>query len=74
MNGLFKAAFAVSFGLTMGKYVGGLASAALDGVVLGITELAAKNGSEVAKNAMNKAVYKTKETNQTEKVIGFHPE
>ena len=45
---LRKVAFAVAFGLTVGKAVGDLASAVITGGIEGATELIAKHGIGVA--------------------------
>lgn len=67
-------AFAVGLGLTVGKYVGGMVNAALDGVVLGISSLAAEKGSVIAQQALDRAnVQYKKEETEPDKVVGFHP-
>lgn len=73
---LRKAAFAVGFGFTVGKAVGGFVEAALDGVVIGLARRAAKNGNEFAQDVFRKAGVKieteVKKDGSTVK-MGFHP-
>lgn len=58
MSGQFKdlrkAAFAVAFGATMGKVVANYAECIIDGMILGVMELAAKHGSGIAQEACEK--------------------
>lgn len=48
MKDLRKAAFAVGFGLTMGKFAGDLVNAAITGVGIGVLKFAANNGNKIA--------------------------
>lgn len=48
MKDLRKAAFAVGFGFTMGKFVGELVNAAITGVGIGVLRFAANNGNKIA--------------------------
>lgn len=48
MKDLRKAAFAVGFGFTMGKFAGDIVKSAIAGVGIGILKIAAKEGNEVA--------------------------
>lgn len=49
-----KAAFAVGFGLTMGKFAGDLVKAAIDGLTAGIAKIKAEEGNEFARHLYNK--------------------
>ena len=51
---LRRAAFAVGFGLTVGKAVGDCVSALIGGVTGGAVQLMAKHGNGVAKKACEK--------------------
>lgn len=48
MKDLRKAAFAVGFGFTMGKFAGDMVNGAITGVGLGVLKFAAKKGNEIA--------------------------
>ena len=67
-------AFSVGIGLTLGKWVGEMANSALNGVVLGVAQLAAKNGNEIVQNALDRAgvEYEKKEEKTEDNIIGFH--
>ena len=51
---LRKAAFAVGFGLTVGKAVGGMVEAVLNGMVISVTKAAAKHGNKTAQEVLQK--------------------
>jgi hypothetical protein len=82
MNGQFKdlrkAAFAVSFGVAMGKFAAEMAQAVITGIGLGTLKFAAKEGNEIAQEVCEKAKIKVepeenKENESEEKVVmGFH--
>ena len=59
MNGQFKdlrkAAFAVSFGVAMGKFAAEMAQAVITGIGLGTLKIAAKEGNEIAQEVCEKA-------------------
>lgn len=84
MNGQFKdlrkAAFAVSFGVGMGKFAADMVGAFLSGVGLGSLRIAAKHGNEIAQEVceMGKIKIEPKENKEDESesknVIGFHCE
>lgn len=48
MKDLRKAAFAVGFGFTMGKFAGDMVNAAITGVGLGVLKFAAKHDNKSA--------------------------
>ena len=48
---LERAAFAISFGLVVGKAAGELVGAAINGVTSGMIQLMAKHGNKVAQKA-----------------------
>lgn len=47
---LRKAAFAIGFGLTVGKFAGECVSAVWGGVIVGVKELISKDASETKKD------------------------
>lgn len=51
---LRKAAFAVGFGFTVGKAVGGMVDAVLNGMVIGVTKAAAEHGNKTAQETLKK--------------------
>lgn len=59
MNGQFKdlrkAAFAVGFGVAMGKFAAEMAQAAINVVVIGSLKFAAKEGNEITQKVCEKA-------------------
>lgn len=59
MNGQFKdlrkAAFAVGFGVAMGKFAAEMAQAVIAGIGLGTLKFAAKKGNEIAQEVCEKA-------------------
>lgn len=63
MRYIRKAAFAVGFGLTMGKFVGKCVIAGINGAVTGINRAMAKNGNKFAQEFCDKADIKY-ETNE----------
>lgn len=70
-----KAAFAVGFGLALGKYFGGIVKDAVDAAIVQIVKKAAENGSEYAQNACRrmKVEYgETQKENELKAQIGFH--
>lgn len=73
---LRKAAFAVGFGFTMGKAVGKMVEAVLDGAVICTVRLAANHGNEIAQEVCEKAdiEFETKEEKKPEIKMGFHCE
>lgn len=52
---LRKGAFAVMFGLTVGKAVGDLVSAGINGITTGLIKSMAKHGNKAAQVALKKA-------------------
>ncbi len=60
MKDLRKAAFAVGFGFTMGKFVGELVNAAITGVGIGVLQFAANNGNDIAQKTCKESGIKTK--------------
>lgn len=75
---LRKAAFAVSFGVAMGKFAAEMAQAVITGIGLGILKIAAKEGNEIAQEICEKAKIdvepKENKEDESNKVIGFHCE
>lgn len=73
---LRKAAFAVAFGATMGKFAAEMTKAAISGVGIGTLKFAAKEGSEsLRKHARNLGIKiepEKKEESESNKIIGFH--
>ena len=72
-----KVAFAVGFGLTLGKMAGGIVDSVLEGVARGTLKFMAGTGNETAqsicKEAGVKYEYKTKHEEEPEKIkMGFH--
>jgi len=72
-----KVAFAVGFGLTLGKMAGGIVDSALKGVVRGTLKIMAGKGNEIAqiicKEADVKYNDKSQHEEESEKVkMGFH--
>lgn len=59
---LRKAAFAVGFGVTMGKAVAEMTKAVIAGIGLGILKFAAKNGDEIAQEVLKKENIKVEDT------------
>lgn len=57
-KGLFKAAFAVGAGLTVGKYVGGMLNGAISGVIDIPIRIMAENGNEAAQKLCEKTYIK----------------
>lgn len=59
MNGQFKdlrkAAFAVGFGVAMGKFAAEMTQAVITGIELGALKIAAKEGNEIAQEVCEKA-------------------
>lgn len=59
MNGQFKdlrkAAFAVGFGVAMGKFAAEMTQAVITGIGLGALKIAAKEGNEIAQEVCEKA-------------------
>lgn len=82
MNGQFKdlrkAAFAVGFGVTMGKFAAEMTQAVITGIGLGAFEIAAKKGNEIAQEVCEKAKIevepKENKKDESDKVIDFHCE
>lgn len=82
MNGQFKdlrkAAFAVGFGVAMGKFAAEMIQAVITGIGLGTLKFAAKEGNEIAQEVCEKAKIKVEpeenKENESDKVIGFHCE
>lgn len=54
LKDLRKAAFAVGFGFTVGKYVGKLFNSVIDGAVRGIISISARRGNEFAQEMCNR--------------------
>lgn len=52
---LRKAAFAVGFGFTLGKAVGGYVEALLNGAMLGVTKAVTKHRNETVQEALKKS-------------------
>lgn len=74
---LRKAAFAVGFGVTMGKFAGEIVKAAISGVGLGVLKAAADDGNELAqkvceKNGIEIDSKEDLNNKETNKIIGFH--
>lgn len=75
---LRKAAFAVGFGFTMGKFMAACVSSVLEGSVQGVVKSLAKNGIEAAQDICEETglKYKEQEVKKTEikdkTPIGFH--
>ena len=65
-KGVFKWAFALAAGLTVGKTAGELISAAINGAFGELAIGAAKSGSKVMQNACDKAGVKYKDDDQKE--------
>lgn len=65
-KGTFKWAFALAAGLTVGKCVGDLISAAINGAFGELAIGAAKSGSKVMQNACDKAGVKYKDDDPKE--------
>lgn len=63
---LRKAAFAVAFGATMGKFAADMTKAAINGVTIGTLKFAAKNGSEIAKETCTKSDINFEEEKESE--------
>lgn len=82
MNGQFKdlrkAAFAVGFGVTMGKFAADSVAAILSGIGLGLLKNAADDGNKIAQEVCEKADIevepKENKEDESNKVIGFHCE
>lgn len=84
MSGQFKdlrkAAFAVGFGVAMGKFAAKMTQAVITGIGLGTLKFAAKEGNEIAQEICKKAKIEVepeenkKEESETKNVIGFHCE
>lgn len=59
MNGQFKdlrkAAFAVGFGVAMGKFAAEMTQAVITGIGVGALKIAAKEGNEIAQEVCEKA-------------------
>lgn len=55
MKDLRKAAFAVGFGFTMGKFAGDIVKAVITGAGLGTLKFAASEGSKIAKETCEKS-------------------
>lgn len=82
MNGQFKdlrkAAFAVAFGATMGKFAAEMVQAVITGAGLGTLKFAAKEGNKVAQEVCEKAKIdiepekNKEEESETKNIIGFH--
>lgn len=74
---LRKAAFAVGFGFTVGKAVGGFVDAALNGVVISFARMSARNGNKFMQDVCQKTGinYETYEKKEDESKIkmGFQP-
>lgn len=75
---LRKAAFAVSFGVAMGKFAAEMAQAVITGIGLGTLKIAAKEGNEIAQEICKKTKIdvepKENKEDESNKVIGFHCE
>lgn len=71
---LRKAAFAVAFGVTMGKFAAEMVQATITGVGLGTLKFAAKNGSEIAKETCEKSGIEIEPEKKEDpnKVVRFH--
>lgn len=81
MNGQFKdlrkAAFAVGFGVTMGKFAADAVEAILTGISIGLLKNAADDGNKIAQEICEKADIKVepKEEEVESKIkMGFHCE
>lgn len=61
-----KVACAVGFGLTIGKFAGDVAKAAIDGFVVGFFKHLAKKGNKFAQECCDKADIKYNETKKTD--------
>lgn len=75
-KGLFKSAVAIGAGLVVGKYLGSLVNAGLEGVFQGLIEHRAKKGSKTAQDICEKhnLKYEKPDEDSSNKVIGFHCE
>lgn len=77
---LRKAAFAVSFGVAMGKFAAEMTQAVITGIGLGTLKIAAKEGNEIAQEICEKAKIDVEpeenkeEKSETKNIIGFHCE
>lgn len=72
---LRKAAFAIGFGFTVGKYAGKLLCSGMDGLATEAFKIFAKKGNGVAQNVCNKAgiIYEENpDEDKTEIKMGFH--
>lgn len=69
-----KAAFAVGVGFTVGKKVGVILNAALDGAIKGFVRYMAKEGNEFAQDVCKKAnlSYEKDPDNEPKVKMGFH--
>lgn len=77
LKNMRKAAFAVGVGFTVGKTVGGYASAVMNGVGLGILKSLAKHGNQIAQETCKHCDIEYKKGNEQEKKsdeikMGFH--
>lgn len=63
---LRKAAFAVAFGATMGKFAAEMTKAAINGVAIGTLKFAASEGSEIAKETCEKSGIKIEPEKESE--------
>lgn len=70
MNGQFKdlrkAAFAVGFGVAMGKFAAEMTQAVITGIGLGTLEFAAKKGNKNDKKACEESGIKVEDENKDE--------
>lgn len=70
MSGQFKdlrkAAFAVGFGVAMGKFAAEMTQAVITGIGLGSLKVAAKKGNELAKEICEKSGIKVEDENKDE--------
>ena len=70
-----KMAFAVGFGLTLGKSVAKLVDVAIGAAVQSVAKIYAKKGNEIAQDICKKAniIYEEKpEEDETKMKMGFH--
>ena len=71
---LRKAAFAIGFGFTVGKYAGKLFCSGVDGIAETVCKVFAKKGNGVAQNVCDKAgiIYEEKpDEDETKIKMGF---
>lgn len=76
-KGLFKTAVSVGAGLAVGKYLGGMINAGIEGAIQGVISNKAKRGNEKAQEFCDKHGInydRPKDDNSTKMKMGFHCE